>query len=45
MLQLPLNVDPGPYELVLTVRDDIQGIHAELVEPFTVEGPEIATGS
>jgi hypothetical protein len=34
MLQIPLNVSPGEYELALTVRDDIAGRTVEVVEPF-----------
>ena len=44
MMQVPLNLDPGDYELVLTVRDELQGDKAELVEPFTVEAPSGSGG-
>jgi VWFA-related protein len=36
LMQVPLNVDPGDYELVLTVRDELAGQSRELVEPFSV---------
>ncbi|HVQ28339.1 MAG TPA: VWA domain-containing protein, partial [Vicinamibacteria bacterium] len=39
LMQVPLNLDPGDYELVLTVRDDIAGVSQELVEPFAVVAP------
>jgi hypothetical protein len=39
LMQVPLNLDPGDYELVLTVRDDIAGASQELVEPFAVVTP------
>jgi VWFA-related protein len=35
LVQIPLNVSPGDYELVLDVRDDVAGKQAEVVEPFT----------
>jgi hypothetical protein len=44
MMQVPLNVDPGDYELVLTVRDEVKGERTELVEPFTVEAPARPSG-
>jgi len=34
LLQFPLNVSPGEYELALTVRDEIAGQTVEVVEPF-----------
>jgi VWFA-related protein len=34
LLQIPLNVSPGEYELALTVRDDVSGKTVEVVEPF-----------
>jgi VWFA-related protein len=37
LLAVPLNVDPGAYELVLKVRDTIADRTLEAVEPFTVE--------
>lgn len=36
LLQIPMNVDSGAFELVLTVRDEITGATRELVEPFVV---------
>jgi hypothetical protein len=35
-MQIPLNVEPGDYELILTVRDETTGELRELVEPFRV---------
>jgi hypothetical protein len=44
LLQIPLEgVDPGGYELVLTVRDEITGRAEEVREPFTLAGQ--GTGS
>jgi VWFA-related protein len=34
LLQFPLRVSPGEYELALTVRDEIAGQTVEVVEPF-----------
>jgi VWFA-related protein len=34
LLQIPLNVEPGEYELRLTVRDDVVGRTVEVAEPF-----------
>ena len=39
LMQVPLNLDPGDYELVLTVRDEIAGVSQDLVEPFSVLSP------
>jgi VWFA-related protein len=36
LMQIPLDLDPGDYELVLTVRDEVAGLTQELVEPFAV---------
>jgi VWFA-related protein len=36
LLQLPLNVPPGAYELTLTVRDEVAGQTVETAEPFVV---------
>ena len=36
LMQIPLNVEPGDYELILTVRDETTGELRELVEPFQV---------
>lgn len=36
LMQVPLNLDPGDYELVLRVRDEIAGTAQELIEPFVV---------
>ncbi len=39
LLQIPLEgVDPGDYELVLTVRDEVSGKVQEVREPFTLAG-------
>ena len=34
LLQIPLNLEPGRYELALTVRDDVSGRTVEVAEPF-----------
>ena len=34
LLQFPLKVPPGQYELALTVKDEIAGSSVEVVEPF-----------
>jgi len=34
LMQIPLNVDPGDYELDLTVRDEVSGKTVEVKEPF-----------
>jgi VWFA-related protein len=34
LLQIPLNLGPGEYELALTVRDEIADRTVEVVEPF-----------
>jgi VWFA-related protein len=37
MLQIPLDgAEPGDYELVLTVKDEIAGKTQDVVEPFTI---------
>jgi VWFA-related protein len=36
LMQIPLNLDPGDYELVLDVRDEVSRDSLELVEPFRV---------
>jgi VWFA-related protein len=36
LMQIPLNVGPGDYELVLTVNDDLTGKTQEVREPFRV---------
>jgi VWFA-related protein len=36
LMQIPLNVSPGDYELVLTVSDDLTGQSHEVREPFRV---------
>jgi VWFA-related protein len=37
LMAIPLNVDPGEYELVLSVRDTVADKVLEAVEPFTAE--------
>jgi VWFA-related protein len=37
LMAIPLNVEPGEYELVLTVRDTLADRTLEAVEPFTAE--------
>ena len=39
LMQVPLNLDPGDYELVLTVKDEISGTSLDLLEPFSVVSP------
>jgi VWFA-related protein len=36
LMQIPLDVEPGDYELVLTVSDELTGKRRELLEPFRV---------
>jgi hypothetical protein len=36
-MAIPLNVEPGEYELVLSVRDTVADRTLEAVEPFTAE--------
>jgi hypothetical protein len=35
---------PGPYEMLLTFRDEVSGKVLELREPFTVIAPPTARG-
>lgn len=37
LMAIPLNVEPGEYELVLSVRDTVADRTLEAVEPFTTE--------
>jgi VWFA-related protein len=39
LMQIPLDVEPGDYELVLDVKDDLADKSQELVEPFRVVAP------
>jgi hypothetical protein len=40
-----LGVQPGDYEFVLDLRDEIGGATVEVREPFTVAAPEAAAAS
>ena len=40
-----LLLPPGPYEILMTIRDDLAGQSLELREPFTVGPPLPATAS
>jgi hypothetical protein len=44
LMQVPLNLDPGGYELVLTVRDEVAGQSREIVEAFDVLLPSGSGG-
>src|SRR5262249_21771972 len=43
LMQIPLDVEPGDYELVLNVTDDVTAKTRELVEPFRVTSRSAAT--
>jgi hypothetical protein len=46
LLQIPLEgVDPGDYELVLSVRDEIAGGASEVIEPFRVAGATVVSAA
>jgi VWFA-related protein len=45
LMQIPLDVDPGDYELVLSVKDEVAGKTQELVEPFRVRAEEKGAAS